>query len=490
MARTARSPRHPSRSAFAAAFLSFILPGLGQAYLRRWVRAAAWLFLPLVSLAVGASLVAGPDRTAVLTRLADPDILLGAIGLVVLDLLYRLCSMIDAWYLGRDPLVGSATTRTASALGLVILAVVLVASHGAIAQPIVYAQGLLGTLDGAGGDDTAIPDLEELPDEFAHLRSGQEPDPDASPGQEPAPTAGTEPTPRPWTDTERLDILLVGLDSGRRGSSTFLTDTMMVVSVDPRSGRLAFISLPRDTVGVPLPAAWSAARAVYGTRFAGRINTLYTTARIQSKLFPGSDRQRGYKALMGALSELYGLDIRYYVAVDLSGFRGGVNALGGLIVDVRQPLLDPGYPTDDGRGKLKLYVPPGMQPMNGQQALAYARSRKSTSDFDRAERQQLLVLAARAQLDLGTLLGPGVIGALFKEFQQHVSTNIPARMVPSLASLASRVDLGSRRSLVLSPQNGFSTENDSYELIPNLARIEKAVQRILDRPRRQGPTDP
>ena len=71
------------------------------------------------------------------------------------------------------------------------------------------------------------------------------------------------------------------------------------------------------------------------------------------------------------------------MAVDLSSFRDIIDQLGGVVIDVQNPVYDAKYPADDGRGNLKLYIPPGMQYMNGQQALAYARSRHATSDFDR-----------------------------------------------------------------------------------------------------------
>ena len=74
---------------------------------------------------------------------------------------------------------------------------------------------------------------------------------------------------------------------------------------------------------------------------------------------------------MGALGQLYGLKIDYYVAVDLNSFRDTITELGGVIVDVQLPLYDDVYPSADGRGNLKLYIPPGMQKMNGQRALAY-----------------------------------------------------------------------------------------------------------------------
>lgn len=483
MARTGRPPARPSRSAFAAAFLSFLLPGLGHAYLRRWLRAVLWMFLPIVGTAALAALVTGPDRTEFLARLVDPDMLLVALGVVVVDLLYRLAAVIDSWSLGRDGAVGSGPTRTASLLGLTAVALVLVLSHVAVAQPLLVARDIVGSLDGEGGDDSAIPDRDRLGAAFDHLRDA----PAASDAAGTTPRAEAtilatlrpDPVVSPWTGTERLDILLVGIDSGRRNQPTFLTDTMMVVSIDPTTGRLALISLPRDTVGVPLPEAWTAARRVYGSRFPGRINSLYTTARLQDDLFRGNDKQRGYRALMGALSELYDLDIRYYVSVDLKGFRGAVNALGGLIVDVDRPLLDPGYPADDGRGHLKLYVAPGIQYMNGQEALAFARSRKTTSDFDRADRQQLLVGSVRDQLDLEALLAPGVIASLFSEYREHVKTNFPAKLLPKLVTLGLDVQFDKPRSLVLSPANGFSIENESYDLVPNIPKIRRAVQNVL-----------
>jgi hypothetical protein len=160
---------------------------------------------------------------------------------------------------------------------------------------------------------------------------------------------------------------------------------------------------------------------------------------------------------MGALGELYGLDIDYYVAVDLSSFRSVVNTLGGVVVDVQLPVYDTGYPSDDGRGKLKLYIPPGMTRMNGQQALAYARSRHATNDFDRSARQQRVITSVRDQSDLSSILQPGVLGELIKQFKKDVKTNIPPKLVPAMLSLAQDVDLDRRENLVLSDAAGYSS---------------------------------
>lgn len=484
MATRTRSRSLPLRSAFTAAFLSFLFPGLGHAYLGRWLRAASWAVLPVIAVAAGAGVILGPNRTSILTNLIDPEVLLAALGLVLLDLLYRLAAVVDAWRLASQPGVGSRGTRVLSTGGLAVISIVLVASHVAVARPVYFAYDTISAFDGEGGDSDQVPTVDDLPPELVQI-IGSVPAAERIGGRAPELTI---PAQYEWDSRKRLNVLLIGIDSGRKGSRTFLTDTMIVVSVDPTTGKVAFISLPRDTAGIPLPREWTAARRVYGRTYDSKINTLYTTARVRSDLFPGNDRQRGYRALMGGLSELYGIDIGYYVAVDLRGFRGAVNALGGILVDVRAPLIEDVYPTDDGRGKIRLYVAGGLQRMNGQQALAFVRSRKSTSDFSRSARQQVLISAVRDQLDIGSLLAPGVLARLTSELKRHVKTNIPARMVPRLLALASEVKPKGRKSLVING-NGFNTVCDrcqadgQYKLIANPARIRTAVRGIFD----QGP---
>jgi LCP family protein required for cell wall assembly len=470
----------PRRSAFAAAFLSFIVPGLGHAYLGRWLRALLWAALPILALAALGGLALSPDRREYLAMLADPDVLLAALVILGVDLIYRLLALLDAYRLATDPTVGSAGTRLLSSAGLVAIIIVLLVSHIVAAQPIFLVTDTLEAITENAGDESEIADLEQLAAEnqdFVLNFEGLEPlvtaDPAASPGTAtdatPAPTLPPPPSDlgpiestapeveaADWDGRKRLNILLIGADGGRAGLYSYLTDTMIVVSIDPPTGRVAFISLPRDTAGIPLPRSWPAYSA-FGGAYNNKINTLYTVARGRPDLFPGNDKERGFTALMGALGELYGLDIDYYVAVDLDSFRSVVNTLGGVVVDVQLPVYDDGYPSDDGRGKLKLYVPPGVVRMNGQQALAYARSRHGSSDFDRSARQQRVITSVRDQTDLGSILEPGVLDALIKQVRKDVKTNIPPKLVPALLSLAQDIDLDRRENLVLSDSAGYSS---------------------------------
>ena len=464
----------PTRSAFAAAFLSFIFPGLGHAYLRRWLRALAWAALPILGIVglLGMGFSAGFSDLA--TQLLDPDVLTGALVFIGFDFFYRLFAMLDAWRLASDPTVGNGASRTLSMAGLAALVVVLVGSHVAVAQPVFFATDTINEITGNAGDESEVLSEDELLAEggedfeiiTAELEQQETPgasaepdgpdEPVADPTEEPTEEPSVEPTPQTaeWDGKGRLNILLIGSDGGRQGraANSLLTDTMITVSVDPTTGRVAFISLPRDASGIPLPngKGWGAHRAL-GGKWNNKINTLYTQARARPSWFPGNDKERGYKALMGALGKLYGLDINYSVSVDLNSFRSVVQALGGVIVDVQLPVYDYGYPTDDGRGKLKLYVPPGMRKMNGQESLAYARSRHESSDFDRSARQQRVITSVRDQTDIGNLLAnPSIVTDLIKQLRKDVKTNIPPKLVPSMLSLAKDLDLDRRENLVLS----------------------------------------
>jgi len=144
-------------------------------------------------------------------------------------------------------------------------------------------------------------------------------------------------------------------------------------------------------------------RTVFGSVYAGKINSFFAAARRSSTAFPGERATRGYTGLKAILGNLYGLDIKYYVEVNFKGFREVVDALGGVTVNVQVPLLDDNFPGPGGR-RVRLFVPAGMQHMTGSQALDYARSRKSTSDFERGARQQRIIVSLRQQLDIASVL--------------------------------------------------------------------------------------
>lgn len=497
-AMSTREPSPKGRSAFAAATFSALLPGLGQAYVRRWGRAVAWVAPYILLGALLAGILIDPaTRTEFAARFTAPSWLLGAIVGIAIDAILRALSAMDAWRLAASeaPTKGSPALRTASIAGLVGVLLVLTVSHVAVARFPYLAYDALTSI--GGGDQGPIIALPSAAPSGSPVRtpgptvapSASLADATASPTAGPSASPSSLPTPAttiapgaPWSGTDRLNILLIGADRREEGT-IYLTDTMIVATIDPQTRQIGMISLPRDTTGVPLPPSW-AATSVYGSAYGGKINSLYTAARGRSDLFPGNDTQRGYVALKGALSELYQLDIQYYIAVDLTGFKTVIDTLGGVIIDVQSPVSDPRYPTDDGRAAIKLYIPAGIQHMDGAEALAYARARHETSDFDRAERQQRVITSLREQTDISQLLEPGVLQRLLEAFKQEVKTDIPPELFPQLVTLGASVDLDARISLVLAEPT-YSTVcypcpgTGLYELQANVPAIREAVARIF-----------
>jgi LCP family protein required for cell wall assembly len=492
-----RAEKH--RSPFAAAFFSSIQPGLGQIYAGRWARGLAWAAPTILFYAFTAGVVRSMGLTDFVAQFLAPSWLLGLLVFLAIDLVYRILSAIDAYRIAAStPARKRSAFASLSVAGLIAVVLVMSLAHVALGQTVfgVY-NGIIGLNSDNSGDDNSYqsPDasLSELLQSI--LPNGSLP-PVATDAA--GATATSQPTPSQaaWSGgNDRLNILLVGSDAGRANVQEYLTDTMMVLSIDPPSGRMALISLPRDTQGVPLPSNWPAYRA-YGGAYPSKINTLYTAASHAPSLFPvgTSASTRGFDALKGALGTLYGINISYYVAVDLTGFRDVINTLGGVMIDVQIPVYDPKYPANEGKGSTKLYIPPGIQFMDGSEALAYARARHTTTDFDRAARQQRVLASVREQTDLSTLLAPGVINQLFGELKQDVRTDIPPELFPQLVGLAQNLDFNNRISLVLTPPT-FSTEcyapvgesgpgcppnSPLYLLIANVPAIRNAVHNIFN----------
>src|SRR5688572_22887208 len=115
------------RSAFAAAVFSFIFPGLGHAYLGRWTRALAWAALPILAIALGGGLLVNPTtKDRLLEMVLTQEALTAVLLLVVVDLVYRVLCMLDAWRLARSP--GGGGAQLAALLSVTgLIAVILVA---------------------------------------------------------------------------------------------------------------------------------------------------------------------------------------------------------------------------------------------------------------------------------------------------------------------------------------------------------------------------
>jgi len=503
MSTPSRPPRAPrTRSAFGAAFLSLIFPGLGHAYAGAWGRALGFAALPLLAIAAGAGIGLGSDKYKLGAMFLNPAVLNGVLAANILVFLYRAAAAVDAWSVARflngadasgDGRLGRARSAVnpLSVAGLIAIVLVMGSGHLAIWRYDALALSVVNCLNPDTADascDDGTGSATPNPSDVVPTDSGSGASSSLA-TDSPLPTpigsdngATPAPTLPPWDGTSRLNILLVGTDQRTESQASFNTDTMIVVSIDPKSKQVAMLQLPRDTAGVPVPAA---AQGVWGSTYNGRINSWFSQNQNLKNLWPGKTATtRGFAALKSILGNLYGINIQYYVKVDFAGFVDAVDTLGGVQVNVQVPVAEDAFPLTD-QIKTRVYVPAGPQEMNGQQALVYARSRHGSDDFDRGHRQQRVILSVKNELDPQTVFQnlTGLVGALKKA----VKTDVPitdAQTMGQLLQLASQIDTKGIRSYVFASPR-FAT--DMYpltggrdgRLLINTARVQAAVKQAF-----------
>jgi LCP family protein required for cell wall assembly len=383
------------RNRHLATLLSSVWPGLGQLALgaRRAGLALALPPLGLLVLAVAAALA--PDRLSRVALLLDPAVLASLLVAELLLLGWRLVATADAFRRGEGRLGGPAAALTAVGLLFVLV-------------PSAYAAYLTGVAYAA---TTSVFSAVEPQTPATPLTPPRTPEPD------PEFIATGTPEPSTAPDLGRFTVLFIGGDSGPNRDH-FLTDTMMIASLDPVSGSVSMVSMPRDTVDVPLGD---------GRTFRGKINSLVSYARNHPGQFPGTPS--GETVLANALGALLGVQVDGWVEVNLPGFVDVVDSLKGIDVTVHDGFCDPTY--HDYGFPNGFSVTPGRWHFDGQEALGYARVRKATgeSDFTRAARQQEIIVALRDRVVSGGFVNDPA--RFIASFGNLVRTNLrPAQLVP------------------------------------------------------------
>jgi polyisoprenyl-teichoic acid--peptidoglycan teichoic acid transferase len=478
--------RPRAKSPFTAAFLSLLFPGLGHLYAGAYMRALLFAAPVVLVLALTGGIVLRLDRFELLGAFLQG---VGAIFVInLIALAYRLVAIVDAYrvteYLNTHAASGDGRLgrvklprNPLSIAGLAAVILVMAGAHVVVARYDLLAQDALGScIFVTEGSDASCDDSSSSSDNPSSEPSGptnDTPEPTEPPTVEPS-LLGT-PVPSvdipPWDGKERLNILLIGSDEQRGGHNT---DTLITLSIDPVTKQVAMFSLPRDTVDLPVPPG--PAQRVWGRNYGQKINSFLVNNRHRADLWPGNDRTRGYNALKSMIGELYDLKIRYFVEVNFDGFKKVVDSVGGVTINVQVPVSDDQFPGTDGRTQ-RLYIPSGLQHMDGAQALRYARSRHTSTDFDRAARQQRVLLSLREQADPQALIPklPDLVAALKKA----VRTDIPVGQLDELLGLASQIDTANIRSYVFSPplySHDTCADPRGCVVIPNVSRMKQAVK--------------
>lgn len=257
--------------------------------------------------------------------------------------------------------------------------------------------------------------------------------------------------PDPWAAIPRVNIALLGSDAGADRVGV-RTDSMMVVSIDTKTGDSLLIGIPRNLENVPIPTSnplstlWPNG---YDCGDACLMNGIWTLAEDHRDLFP-NDPNPGLTSTIDVLGAITGLDIQRSVVIDLAGFRELVDAMGGVDINVQERVCV--ACESDGAGGIRWntdrqeWIDPGFKHLDGRLALWYARSRAGSDDFSRMRRQRCVAGALLEQADPVSMFAryPQIAQAV----RDNVRVNIPQSELEAWVELVVRIqDGGSIRSL-------------------------------------------
>jgi polyisoprenyl-teichoic acid--peptidoglycan teichoic acid transferase len=381
-------------------------------------------------------------------------------------LAYRVWAADDAYRTAAA--TGRSVARTVGIAGAVILGLVVLTPHLWFARMDLIQYDLLtSTFDGGAASGT---------EQTTTTKPSEAVNPD-DPTTTIETTTTTEP-PIPWEDLDRLNILLLGGDFGI-GRTGVRTDTMITLSIDPDTGEAALLQIPRNWTYAPLPEGMG----IWDCQcYPELINELWVAGERWPDAFPGPGSP-SENAVKGVVSEFLGIPIHYYALVNLDGFAELIDAIGGVDIYVPERIVDDEYPTLDG-GFTRLVIEPGMQHMNGAQALSYARTRHQDTDYARMSRQRCVIEAAMDQMGPADLLRSfDRIAGVIKD---TVTTDIPLDLLPELVQLYPRMDLDNVLSIRFIPPTYHLKYRDDGKLgaIANIPLVHEHVQLVLNDPER------
>jgi len=215
------------------------------------------------------------------------------------------------------------------------------------------------------------------------------------------------------------NILLLGT-GGREHEGGNLTDSIIVASIDQENNLVSMLSIPRDLY---------IEDELLGS---SRINEMF----YKAKTHYGSTTE-GLTYTKGLLEKVTGIPIHYYVQINFDGFKEFVDAIGGIDIYVPKAINDPEYPKDGTFGYEPFFINAGQHHMDGSTALKYARSRKTTNDFDRAERQQQILYAVKEKLMSSKIIfDKEKTQDVMRTLQENIKTNINIQEIMTLGSIA------------------------------------------------------
>jgi LCP family protein required for cell wall assembly len=251
----------------------------------------------------------------------------------------------------------------------------------------------------------------------------------------------------------RVNVLLLGA-GGETHTGGDLTDTLMVASIDPVNSQAVLFSLPRDL--------WAKMPNNYVGNY-NKINAAYESGKygyLGKQVKGNADRKAvlaGFQGIDSAVERISGIPIHYNMLVDFKAFSQAVDTVGGVTVNAPEELRDPTMAWENG-WKSTLAVK-GPNTFNGKQALNYVRSRHTSSDFARGERQRIVMMALKEKsANLGTLSNPMKLSGMLNAFGDNIQSDISISDMARMASIMKKIPSTNIQSVGLAdPGNSFVT---------------------------------
>lgn len=284
----------------------------------------------------------------------------------------------------------------------------------------------------------------------------------------------------PWGNKKRVNLLLLGGDGGV-GRTGIRTDSVILASMDTRTGRTTLFSLPRNLRNVPFPEG-TELHDLYPDGFdlgtdpgESMLNAIYRNVPEQNPdAIKGSDNE-GADALKLGVSGALGIDVDYYLLVNLSGFQQIVDAMGGITVNVNEPVPINGN-TSAGIPPTG-YIQPGAEKrLNGFKALWFTRGRYGSTDYKRMERQRCAINAIVDEADPANLLLRYT--QLAKVGKKILRTDIPQSVLPAFVNTALKMKDEPLSSVVFQRSGQFDPNDPDYDV------VHQTVQKALETPKR------
>jgi LCP family protein required for cell wall assembly len=280
------------------------------------------------------------------------------------------------------------------------------------------------------------------------------------------------------SDQDRINILLLGI-AGKDKPGQFLTDTIILASLDTKNNRVALLSIPRDLyANVP------------DTQLQTKINSVYQYDITASKNNTGS----GARLIKKTVTDITGLPINYYVVLNFDGFQKIIDDIGGVNIMNERDIFDARYPGPNYSYET-FELSKGFHQLDGATALKYARERHNDpeGDFGRAKRQQQIMQATKNKMfSTGTMLNVFILNDLFNTLGENIQTDISPDEIASFFELTKKLDTQNINNVVIDAWNTDSLlkvshvqygSTRAFVLVPrvgNFSEIKDLAKNIFD----------